>query len=108
MFRLLSLFVLLSASATALVVAGQSAFGNEAVTGNDGPLYAIFKASPADTAYAAPLVGIAAVAAGYMLLRFLGFLISVCGAIVIAGMIIMVFFKPDWIESVRTLVQGVG
>lgn len=106
MLRLLSLFAILSGSATALVVAGQAAFGNEAVQATDGPLYAIFKAFPADTAYVAPLVGIATIAAGYMLLRFMGFLISMIGGIAIAGMIVVVFFKPEWIENLRTLVQS--
>ncbi|MGI9405360.1 MAG: hypothetical protein ACR2O4_03225 [Hyphomicrobiaceae bacterium] len=105
MLRLFSLFAILAGSATMLIYAGQGAFGNEAVNAADGPLYAFFKALPVDTAYGAPLVGIGIVAAGYMVLRLLGFLISVVGGAVILAMIGAVFFKPEWVEAARKLAE---
>jgi len=105
MLRLLSLFAILGGSAATLVYAGQAAFGNQAVQHSDGPLYALFQAFPADTAYGAPLLAIALVAAGYMVLRLMGFLVSLVGGAAIIAMIVTVFFKPEWIEAARAMFQ---
>lgn len=103
MFRLLSLFAILAGPAAALVYAGRLAFGSQLPPQPDDPLYAVFHAFPAEAAYMTPLLAVALVAAGYFVLRLIGFAVSVIGTAAILAMIVAVFFKPEWIDTVRQL-----
>ncbi len=106
MLRLLSLFAILAGPAALLVHAGRLAFGSELPPQPDNPLYAVFHAFPADAAYLAPLVAVALVAAGYFVLRLIGFALSVIGSAAIIVMIVAVFFKPDWIEAAKQMIAS--
>ena len=101
MLRLVSLGLIVGACASALIVVGQGALGNDAVQPGDGTLYALFKAFPKDWAYGAPLLALALVTAGFVFLRILGHLISIGFMVLIFGAIGVALLRPEWLSILQ-------
>ncbi len=95
--RLLSLLIVLMGCAGALTAIGLEAFGN----GNGAPdeaaggIYAMFRALPSEAAYGAPLLAIALVAGAYLVLRMLGWLVTLAGGLVFAVFVLITVFGVD-------------
>ncbi|MEL7544354.1 MAG: hypothetical protein AAGJ70_11325 [Pseudomonadota bacterium] len=101
MLRLLSLALIIAAPAAALASVGYAAFSTPAVE-TPSTLAAIFVGLPAETGWAGPVVALALVAGAYIILRIVGFAISVIIAGGTLAMMFVVYVKPEWLELIRT------
>ncbi|MEO0619602.1 MAG: hypothetical protein AAFZ01_10030 [Pseudomonadota bacterium] len=101
MLRLLSLAMIIAVPAAALASVGYAAFSTE-LAETPTTLKAIFAGLPPETGWAGPVVAVALVAGSYILLRLIGFAISVAATVGIFAMMFMVYIKPEWLGVLRS------
>ncbi|MEL6287485.1 MAG: hypothetical protein AAFQ42_11975 [Pseudomonadota bacterium] len=103
MLRLLSLAIILGAPAIALALVGGHAFSN-AVGAVDHPIQHVFFGLPREAGWAGPVVALAGVAGSFMLLRAIGYTLSLITGVTALAMIFVVFVRPDAIDPLKRLI----